>query len=124
MCWWADRKSAVSELAGKRIVGGELGNCSAYEVRVLIDKIHLGANTIIVPLNRPTMVHSHATGDDRCHRGGRVVRLEGRRDGIATASADRSKYCRSASPVGYQRRKDRDSGRQEMVELLKATVKD
>ncbi len=42
---------AVSDLAGKRIGAGSLGTLLAYEVRVLIEKYHLGANTIIVPLN-------------------------------------------------------------------------
>ena len=42
---------AVSDLAGKRIGAGSLGTLPAYEVRVLIEKYNLGANTIIVPLN-------------------------------------------------------------------------
>ena len=42
---------AVSDLAGKRIGAGSFGTLPAYEVRVLIEKYHLGANTIIVPLN-------------------------------------------------------------------------
>jgi len=42
---------SVSDLAGKRIGAGSLGTLPAYEVRVLIDKYHLGANTIIIPLN-------------------------------------------------------------------------
>ena len=43
--------SAVSDLAGKRIGAGSFGTLPAYEVRVLIDKYNLGANTVIVPLN-------------------------------------------------------------------------
>ena len=43
--------SAVSALAGKRIGAGSFGTLPAYEVRVLIEKYSLGANTIIVPLN-------------------------------------------------------------------------
>lgn len=43
--------TAVSELAGKRIGAGSFGTLPAYEVRVLIDKFHLGPNTVIVPLN-------------------------------------------------------------------------
>jgi NitT/TauT family transport system substrate-binding protein len=43
--------SAVSELGGKRIGAGSFGTLPAYEVRVLIEKYNLGANTIIVPLN-------------------------------------------------------------------------
>jgi len=43
--------TAVSELAGKRIGAGSFGTLPAYEVRILIDKFHLGANTVIVPLN-------------------------------------------------------------------------
>jgi NitT/TauT family transport system substrate-binding protein len=43
--------AAVSDLAGKRIGAGSFGTLPAYEVRVLIEKYHLGANTIIVPLN-------------------------------------------------------------------------
>ena len=43
--------SAVSDLAGKRIGAGSFGTLPAYEVRVLIEKYRLGANTIIVPLN-------------------------------------------------------------------------
>ena len=43
--------AAVSELAGKRIGAGSFGTLPAYEVRVLIEKYNLGANTIIVPLN-------------------------------------------------------------------------
>ena len=42
---------AVSDLAGKRIGAGSFGTLPAYEVRVLIEKYHLGANTVIVPLN-------------------------------------------------------------------------
>ena len=42
---------AVSDLAGKRIGAGSFGTLPAYEVRVLIEKYHLGANTIIIPLN-------------------------------------------------------------------------
>jgi len=42
---------SVAELAGKRIAAGSLGTLPAYEVRVLIEKYHLGPNTIIVPLN-------------------------------------------------------------------------
>ena len=42
---------AVSDLAGKRIAAGSFGTLPAYEVRILIEKYHLGANTIIVPLN-------------------------------------------------------------------------
>ena len=42
---------AVSDLAGKRIGAGSLGTLPAYEVRVLIEKYRLGANTVIVPLN-------------------------------------------------------------------------
>jgi len=42
---------AVSDLAGKRIGAGSFGTLPAYEVRVLIEKYRLGANTIIVPLN-------------------------------------------------------------------------
>jgi ABC-type nitrate/sulfonate/bicarbonate transport system substrate-binding protein len=38
-------------LAGKRIGAGSFGTLPAYEVRVLIDKYRLGANTVIVPLN-------------------------------------------------------------------------
>jgi NitT/TauT family transport system substrate-binding protein len=41
----------VSDLAGKRIGAGSFGTLPAYEVRVLIEKYRLGANTIIVPLN-------------------------------------------------------------------------
>lgn len=43
--------SAVSELAGKRIGAGSFGTLPAYEVRVLIDKYNLGADTVIIPLN-------------------------------------------------------------------------
>jgi NitT/TauT family transport system substrate-binding protein len=43
--------NAVSDLAGKRIGAGSFGTLPAYEVRVLIDRYKLGANTIIVPLN-------------------------------------------------------------------------
>src|SRR5207253_8600049 len=43
--------SAVSDLAGKRIGAGSFGTLPAYEVRVLIERYRLGANTIIVPLN-------------------------------------------------------------------------
>ncbi len=43
--------AAVAELAGKRIGAGSFGTLPAYEVRVLIDKFHLGPNTVIVPLN-------------------------------------------------------------------------
>src|SRR5262249_4784338 len=43
--------SAVSALAGKRIGAGSFGTLPAYEVRVLIEKYSLGANTIIVSLN-------------------------------------------------------------------------
>ena len=42
---------AVKDLAGKRIGAGSFGTLPAYEVRVLIDRYRLGANTIIVPLN-------------------------------------------------------------------------
>ena len=42
---------AVSDLAGKRIGAGSFGTLPAYEVRVLIEKYHLGPNTVIVPLN-------------------------------------------------------------------------
>ena len=42
---------AVSDLAGKRIGAGSFGTLPAYEVRVLIDRYKLGANTVIVPLN-------------------------------------------------------------------------
>ena len=42
---------SVNDLAGKRIGAGSFGTLPAYEVRVLIEKYHLGANTIIVPLN-------------------------------------------------------------------------
>ena len=41
----------VSDLAGKRIGAGSFGTLPAYEVRVLIEKYGLGANTVIVPLN-------------------------------------------------------------------------
>jgi NitT/TauT family transport system substrate-binding protein len=41
----------VSDLAGKRIGAGSFGTLPAYEVRVLIERYGLGANTIIVPLN-------------------------------------------------------------------------
>lgn len=43
--------TAVGDLAGKRIAAGSFGTLPAYEVRVLIEKYRLGANTIIVPLN-------------------------------------------------------------------------
>src|ERR1051325_6649828 len=43
--------TSVAELAGKRIGAGSFGTLPAYEVRVLIDKYRLGTNTIIVPLN-------------------------------------------------------------------------
>jgi NitT/TauT family transport system substrate-binding protein len=43
--------AAVADLAGKRIGAGSFGTLPAYEVRVLIDKYRLGANTVIVPLN-------------------------------------------------------------------------
>lgn len=42
---------AITDLAGKRIGAGSFGTLPAYEVRVLIEKYRLGANTIIVPLN-------------------------------------------------------------------------
>jgi NitT/TauT family transport system substrate-binding protein len=42
---------SVSDLAGKRIAAGSFGTLPAYEVRVLIEKYHLGPNTVIVPLN-------------------------------------------------------------------------
>ena len=50
-CWWPGRKfwrSAIWPV--KESVPAALG-LPAYEVRVLIDKYHLGANTIIIPLN-------------------------------------------------------------------------
>ena len=43
--------AAVTDLAGKRIGAGSFGTLPAYEVRVLIDRYRLGANTVIVPLN-------------------------------------------------------------------------
>jgi len=43
--------TTVADLAGKRIGAGSFGTLPAYEVRVLIEKYRLGANTIIVPLN-------------------------------------------------------------------------
>ena len=43
--------SSVTDLAGKRIGAGSFGTLPAYEVRVLIEKYRLGANTVIVPLN-------------------------------------------------------------------------
>jgi NitT/TauT family transport system substrate-binding protein len=43
--------NSIAELAGKRIGAGSFGTLPAYEVRVLIDRYRLGANTIIVPLN-------------------------------------------------------------------------
>ena len=41
----------VTDLAGKRIGAGSFGTLPAYEVRVLIDRYKLGTNTVIVPLN-------------------------------------------------------------------------
>src|SRR5262249_29443106 len=43
--------TAVSELAGKRIGAGSFGTLPAYDVRVPIDKYHLGADTGIVTVN-------------------------------------------------------------------------
>jgi NitT/TauT family transport system substrate-binding protein len=41
----------VTDLTGKRIGAGGFGTLPAYEVRILIDKYHLGPNTTIVPVN-------------------------------------------------------------------------
>jgi NitT/TauT family transport system substrate-binding protein len=46
--------AAVADLAGKRIGAGGFGNLPAYEVRAIIDKFHLGPNTVIVPVNTST----------------------------------------------------------------------
>jgi NitT/TauT family transport system substrate-binding protein len=113
---------AVSDLAGKRIAAGSFGTLPAYEVRVLIEKYHLGANTIIVPLN--------STND-------RLIAMQrGTIDATVVAVPSDLKaeemglrrllQMGSILPIpqaGWATSEEKiKTGRQEIIELLKATI--
>lgn len=113
---------SVNDLAGKRIGAGSFGTLPAYEVRVLIEKYHLGANTIIVPLNStndrmiatqkgmidatvvpvPSDLKAEAMGLKRLLQMGSILQIP--QAGLATSEGK----IKTARP--------------EVVELLKATI--
>ena len=112
----------VTDLAGKRIGAGSLGTLPAYEVRVLIDRYKLGANTVIVPLN---------STNDRM-----IATQRGTIDGTVVPAP----FDLKAEEMGLRRLLQMSSilpipqaglatmeekiktARQEIIELLKATV--
>ncbi len=114
--------TAVADLAGKRIGAGSFGTLPAYEVRVLIDKYRLGANTIIVPLN--------STND----------RMIGTQRGTIDATVVPAPFDLKAEEMGLKRllqmgtilpipqaglattEEKIKTARQEVIEILKATI--
>jgi NitT/TauT family transport system substrate-binding protein len=114
--------TAVADLAGKRIGAGSFGTLPAYEVRVLIEKYRLGANTIIVPLN--------STND----------RMIGTQRGTIDATVVPAPFDLKAEEMGMKRllqmgtilpipqaglattEEKIKTARQEVIEILKATI--
>ncbi len=112
----------VADLAGKRIGAGSFGTLPAYEVRVLIERYRLGANTIIVPLN--------STND----------RMIGTQRGTIDATVVRAPFDLKAEEMGMRRllhmgtilpipqaglattEEKIKTARQEIIEILKATI--
>ncbi|TMA67122.1 MAG: ABC transporter substrate-binding protein [Deltaproteobacteria bacterium] len=114
--------TTVADLAGKRIGAGSFGTLPAYEVRVLIERYRLGANTIIVPLN--------STND----------RMIGTQRGTIDATVVPAPFDLKAEEMGLRRLlhmgtilpipqaglattdEKIKTARQEIVEILKATI--
>jgi ABC-type nitrate/sulfonate/bicarbonate transport system substrate-binding protein len=114
--------ATVADLAGKRIGAGSFGTLPAYEVRVLIDRYRLGANTIIVPLN--------STND----------RMIATHRGTIDATVVPAPFDLKAEEMGMKRllhmgtilpipqaglattEEKIKTGRQEIIEILKATI--
>ncbi len=112
----------VTDLAGKRIGAGSLGTLPAYEVRVLIDRYKLGSNTVIVPLNS---TNDRMLGTQRGTIDGTVVPapfdLKAEEMGLR-----RLLQMGSILPIpqaGLATTEEKiKTARQEIIELLKATV--
>ena len=112
----------VADLAGKRIGAGSLGTLPAYEVRVLIDRYKLGSNTVIVPLNS---TNDRMLGTQRGTIDGTVVPapfdLKAEEMGLR-----RLLQMGSILPIpqaGLATTEEKiKTARQEIIELLKATV--
>jgi len=114
--------TTVADSAGKRIGAGSFGTLPAYEVRVLIEKYRLGANTIIVPLN--------STND----------RMIGTQRGTIDATVVPAPFDLKAEEMGMKRllhmgtilpipqaglattEEKIKTARQEIIEILKATI--
>ena len=113
---------AVSDLAGKRIGAGSLGTLPAYEVRVLIEKYHLGANTIIVPLNS---TNDRLIATQRGTIDATVVPVPSDLK-AEELGLKRLLQVGSILPIpqaGFATTEEKiKTGRQEIVELLKATI--
>jgi len=113
---------AVSDLAGKRIGAGSLGTLPAYEVRVLIEKYHLGANTIIVPLNS---TNDRMIATQRGTIDATVVPVPSDLK-AEELGLKRLLQMGSILPIpqaGFATTEEKiKTGRQEIVELLKATI--
>lgn len=113
---------SVADLAGKRIAAGSLGTLPAYEVRVLIDKYHLGPNTIIVPLNS---TNDRMIATQRGNMDATVVPvpsdLKAEEMGLK-----RLLQMGSILPIpqaGFATSEEKiKTARQEIIELLKATI--
>ena len=114
--------SSVSDLAGKRIGAGSFGTLPAYEVRVLVEKYRLGPNTVIVPLNSTL---DRMIGTQRGTLDATVVPvpsdLKAEEMGLK-----RLLQMGSILPIpqaGFATSEEKmKTGRQEILELLKATI--
>ena len=113
---------AVSDLAGKRIGAGSFGTLPAYEVRVLIEKYHLGANTIIVPLNS---TNDRMIATQRGNIDATVVPVPSDLK-AEELGLKRLLQMGSILPIpqaGFATSEEKIKGsRQEIIELLKATI--
>jgi NitT/TauT family transport system substrate-binding protein len=99
---------SVADLAGKRIAAGSLGTLPAYEVRVLIEKYHLGPNTIIVPLN--------STND-------RMIATQRGTIDATVVPVPSDLKAEEIPQAGFATSDEKiKNSRQEIVELLKATI--
>ena len=112
----------MSDLAGKRIGAGSLTTLPAYEVRVLIEKYHLGANTVIVPLNS---TNDRMIATQRGTIDATVVPVPSdlKAEGLGLKRLLQMGSILPIPQAGFATTEEKiKNARQEIVELLKATI--